>query len=54
MTTGLPYRECDLLQRDLTHDEARLFTQLTRRTTALLLEPQLDASYRAITANGNA
>ena len=47
----LSYRERDLLQRDLTPDEARLVTQLVRRIAALLLlEPQLDASYRAITA----
>jgi hypothetical protein len=45
----LSYRERTLLGRDLTPDEARLFTQIARRIAAiLLLEPQLDANYRSV------
>jgi hypothetical protein len=45
----LSYRERDLLGRDLTSDEARHVTAMTRRIAALvLLQPQLDASYAAV------
>jgi len=46
------YRERNLLQHDMTSDEARLFTRFARRIAALLLERQFDAGY--LTANGNA
>lgn len=51
----LSYRELPLLGRPLREDEARYFTQVVRRITAiLLLGPALDASYVAIlpTATG--
>ncbi|HEU4323415.1 MAG TPA: type ISP restriction/modification enzyme [Roseiflexaceae bacterium] len=49
----LSYRERDLLGRDLTPDEARLVTQIVRRIAALLLlGPELDANYRAVSADG--
>jgi len=45
----LSYRERPLLGRGLTPDEARAVTQIARRIAAiLLLEPALDASYRAV------
>ncbi|MBI4917901.1 MAG: N-6 DNA methylase [Acidobacteria bacterium] len=48
----LSYRERDLLGRDLTADEVRHVTAMTRRIAALLLlSPTLDASYHAIKAN---
>jgi hypothetical protein len=48
----LSYRERDLLGRDLTPDEARHVTAMTRRIAALLLlSPALDASYHAIKAD---
>lgn len=49
----LSYRERSLLERDLTPDEARHFSQIVRRIAALLLiGPQLDANYRAAAASG--
>lgn len=46
----LSYREQEVLGRPLTLDEARLFQHIARRIAALLLlEPQLDANYRAVT-----
>jgi hypothetical protein len=51
----LSYREEPLLGRPLHEDEARYFSQVVRRITAiLLLGPALDASYKAIlpTARG--
>ncbi len=51
----LSYREEPLLGRPLNEDEARYFSQVVRRITAiLLLGPALDASYGAIfpTASG--
>jgi hypothetical protein len=45
----LSYREEPLLGRPLHEDEARYFSQVVRRITAiLLLGPALDANYRAI------
>ncbi|MGH2558957.1 MAG: type ISP restriction/modification enzyme [Thermomicrobiales bacterium] len=45
----LSYREREVLGRPLSLDEARLFQQIARRIAALLLlEPQLDANYRAV------
>ena len=45
----LSYRERDLLGRSLTLDEAREVTNIAHRIAAiLLLEPALDANYRAI------
>jgi hypothetical protein len=45
----LSYREEPLLGRPLHEDEARYFSQVVRRITAiLLLGPALDASYGAI------
>lgn len=51
----LSYRETDILGRDLLPTEAREVTAIVRRIAALLLlEPQLDANYRAsITATIN-
>ena len=47
----LSYRERSLLARDLTKDEAREVTNMARRIAViLLLEPALDADYRAVTA----
>ncbi|HUI16817.1 MAG TPA: type ISP restriction/modification enzyme, partial [Alphaproteobacteria bacterium] len=48
----LSYREYELLGRALTLDEARYVTAVTRRIAALLLlEPKLDANYRAVAAD---
>jgi hypothetical protein len=48
----LSYREREILGRPLTLDEARLFRDIARRIAVLLLlEPQLDANYRAIAEN---
>ncbi|MGH6932270.1 MAG: type ISP restriction/modification enzyme, partial [Dongiaceae bacterium] len=45
----LSYREYDLLGRALTPDEARYVTEMARRVAAiLLLQPALDANYRAV------
>jgi len=45
----LSYREQDLLGRALTADEAREVTNMARRIAAvLLLEPALDANYKAV------
>ena len=45
----LSYRERDVLSRPLTIDEVREITDMARRIAAiLLLEPRLDANYRAI------
>ncbi len=45
----LSYREHALLGRALTPDEAREVTRIARRIAAIrLLEPELDASYRAV------
>jgi hypothetical protein len=42
----LSYREHRILGRDLTADEARMFTSITRRLTELvLLGPELDRNY---------
>jgi len=47
----LSYRERELLGRDLNPDEAREVMNMARRIAALLLlQPQLDANYHAITA----
>jgi hypothetical protein len=47
----LSYRERTLLGRDLTIDEARYVTEMVRRLAALvLLQPSLDANYRACAA----
>ncbi len=47
----LSYRERDVLGRDLTVDELREVMNIARRIAAiLLLEPALDASYRAVAA----
>ncbi len=46
----LSYRERRVLGRDLTVAEARVFTTITRRLTALaLLGAKLDANYIAVT-----
>ncbi|MEX2261117.1 MAG: type ISP restriction/modification enzyme [Bryobacteraceae bacterium] len=48
----LSYRDRSVLGREITKDEAREFTHMVRRLAALvLLEPALDASYAAITAD---
>jgi hypothetical protein len=48
----LSYRQRDLLGRSLTPEEAREVTTIIRRIAAILiLEPELDASYRATTEN---
>jgi hypothetical protein len=45
----LSYREYDLLERELTADEAREVTNMARRIAAiLLLEPALDANYKVV------
>ena len=55
MKKWLSYRERTLLGRDLKPDEARYFTEMTRRISAiLLLEPQLDANYEKVKANAQA
>ncbi|NCC36998.1 MAG: hypothetical protein EOM24_34065, partial [Chloroflexia bacterium] len=47
----LSYRERPLLGRSLSIDEAREVRDIARRIAAiLLLEPALDANYRAVTA----
>jgi hypothetical protein len=52
MKKWLSYREADLLGRALTRDEVREVTAMARRLAALrLLEPALDANYRAVTAD---
>ena len=49
MKKWLSYREHDLLGRALTLDEIREVTNMARRIAAiLLLEPALDANYRAV------
>jgi hypothetical protein len=49
MKKWLSYRERELLGRALTVDEAREVRDMARRITALLLlEPKLDANYRAV------
>ena len=51
MKKWLSYRERSLLRRDLSKDEAREVMNMARRIAAiLLLEPALDANYRAVTA----
>lgn len=48
----LSYREQSLLGRPLREDEAREVTAMTRRIAALLLlQPALDANYRASKSN---
>jgi len=48
----LSYRERALLGRDLTPDEARYVTEMTRRIAAiLLLEPALDENYEQVKAD---
>jgi hypothetical protein len=48
----LSYRELDLLGRALTADEIRYVTETARRIAAiLLLQPALDANYRAVVAD---
>jgi hypothetical protein len=48
----LSYRERPLLGRDLSPDEARYVTEMTRRIAAiLLLEPALDANYEMVKAD---
>jgi hypothetical protein len=50
----LSYREQELLGRPLRDDEARYFSQIVRRITAiLLLSPALDASYAAMLATAS-
>lgn len=52
MKKWLSYRERELLGRALTLDEVREVTNMARRIAAiLLLEPQLDANYRATKEN---
>jgi hypothetical protein len=52
MKKWLSYREFDLLGRALTPEEAREVTAMARRLAALcLLQPALDANYRAVTAD---
>jgi hypothetical protein len=49
----LSYRERPLLGRGLRVDEAREVSQIARRIAAiLLLEPELDANYRAVAGAG--
>jgi hypothetical protein len=51
MKKWLSCREQNLLGRDLSKDEAREVIDMARRIAAiLLLEPALDANYRAVTA----
>lgn len=50
----LSYRETDVLGRPLRADEARTFMHIARRIAALLaLNEQLDANYRAVSADQN-
>ncbi len=52
MKKWLSYREHDLLGRALTPEEARYVTEMARRIAAiLLLQPALDANYRAVVAD---
>lgn len=52
MKKWLSYRERELLGRALTLEEMREVTNMARRIAAiLLLEPQLDANYRAVKEN---
>jgi hypothetical protein len=52
MKKWLSYRERELLGRALSLDEVREVTNMARRIAAiLLLEPQLDANYRAVKEN---
>ena len=52
MKKWLSYREQELLGRALTLDEVREVTNMARRIAAiLLLEPALDANYRAVKAD---
>ncbi|OPZ84489.1 MAG: transcriptional regulator NarL [bacterium ADurb.Bin429] len=47
----LSYREEPLLKRPLKPEEAQYFSEVARRIAALLLlAPELDANYRAVTA----
>ncbi len=51
MKKWLSYREYALLGRALHAEEARTLTEVARRLTALrLLEPALDANYKAVRA----
>ena len=51
MKKWLSYRERSVLERDLSKDEAREVMNMARRIAViLLLEPALDANYRAVTA----
>jgi hypothetical protein len=48
----LSYRELGLLGRALTVDEIRYVAEMARRIAAiLLLQPSLDANYRAVVAD---
>jgi hypothetical protein len=48
----LSYREYEILGRPITPEEAREFTAMSCRLTALcLLQPALDESYHAVTAS---
>jgi hypothetical protein len=52
MKKWLSYRESDILGRPLTADEVREVTDIARRIAAiLLLQPQLDANYEAVSAD---
>jgi hypothetical protein len=52
MKKWLSYREYDLLGRALTLDELREVTNMARRIAAIvLLQPALDANYRAVVAD---
>ncbi len=49
MKKWLSYREQKLLGRPLQPDEVRSFTEIARRIAVIiLLEPELDANYRAV------
>jgi inner membrane protein involved in colicin E2 resistance len=50
MKKWLSYRERSLLGRPLALDELAEVMHMTRRITALLLQPALDANYRAVKA----
>lgn len=52
MKKWLSYREYELLGRPLTREELQEVRDMARRIAALiLLQPALDASYRAVTAD---
>jgi len=52
MKKWLSYREKPLLGRDLKVEEAREVTRMVRRIAAILLmQPALDANYRAVKEN---